>query len=159
MSEEIETAEEAATATATGIRVETPEISVDISRYPSSVMLRSLRERFLAVKVTVESPPMEKIIPDAEIRSGDQVVPKDLVAGARFKVLPQPTHGRYSFCWRLLVDSSSAKPSWGKTCSAGTILDRRGSPGIPGESRRAAAYVGAACGKDKNRLSGRVRGA
>ncbi len=87
MSEEIETAEEAATATATGIRVETPEISVDISRYPSSVMLRSLRERFLAVKVTVESPPMEKIIPDAEIRSGDQVVPKDLVAGARFRQL------------------------------------------------------------------------
>lgn len=91
MSEEIETTEETATATATatGIKVETPEISVDISRYPSSVMLRSLRERFLAVKVTVESPPMEKIIPDAEIRSGDQVVPKDLVAGARFKVLPQ----------------------------------------------------------------------
>ena len=72
----------------------TPQVNVpvlditELARTSSDALLRSISRNCVAIKVSVSAMGNERKIDGAQIQLGDHQVPQELIAGARFKLLP-----------------------------------------------------------------------
>lgn len=77
----------AETVTAPEVNVPTLDVS-QLARTSSDSLLRSISRNCVAIKVSVSAMGNERKIDGAQVNLGEHQVPQELIAGARFKLLP-----------------------------------------------------------------------
>jgi hypothetical protein len=89
MSQEVEQQATVAEVTPETPRVPVPEIDISaLERTNSDVVLQKLSRNCVAVKVTIGAIGTERKMDNASVRLGEHEVSKELLSGARFKLVP-----------------------------------------------------------------------